>query len=90
MSVPSVQYHETVVVIVVVCDTVADVCPSGRCHVTGVDGWGELIDVDRSIKLLEFWNVDEQVLEIERFEGSSLRVAVHADRTACIDEKYLA
>ena len=86
----AMQHHETVVVVVAVGDTVADVSPSGGRHVAGVDGWRELIGLNLSVELFEFGHMDEQMLEVERFKGTRLRVAVHADRAACIDEKYLA
>ena len=84
------EHHEAVVVVVAVGDAMADVGPSGGRHVAGVDGWRELIGLDFGVELLEFGHMDEQMLEVEGFEGTRLRVAVHADRAACIDEKYLA
>ena len=35
----AMEYHESVVVVVAVGDTMADVGPSGWRHVAGVDGW---------------------------------------------------
>ena len=86
----AVEHHETVVVVVAVGDTMADVGPSGWRHVAGVDGRRELIGLDLGVELLEFGHMDEQMLEVERLESPRLRVAVHADRAACIDEKNLA
>ena len=86
----AMEHHESVVVVVAVGDAVADVGPSGGRHVAGVDGWRELIGLDLGVELLEFGHMDEQMLEVEGLEGTRLRVAVHADRAACIDEKYLA
>ena len=60
--------------------------PTGRCHITGVDGGIELIGVDLCIKLLQFGHVDDEMLEIEGLEGTCLRVAVHADGAASIDK----
>ena len=82
----AVQHYEAVVLLVAVGDAVRDVGPSGWRHVAGVDGRLELIGVDLRVKLFQFGHVVEQMLEVEGLQGARLRVAVHADRTACIDE----
>ena len=86
----AMEYHESVVVVIAVGDAMADVGPSGWRHVAGVDGWRELIGLDLGVELLEFGHMDEQVLEVEGLEGARLRIAVHADCAACIDEKNFA
>jgi hypothetical protein len=73
-----------------VCNTVTKVCPSGRTHVARINRRCELIGKNLCVELLEFWHMDEQMFKIKRLEGSRLRITVHTDRAASIDEKYLA
>ena len=80
----AMKHDKTVVVAIVVGYAVGDVCPSGWRHVAGVDGWGELESVNLSIKLLQFRHMQKQVLEVKGLQRSRLRIAVHADGTACV------
>ena len=82
----TMQHHETVVTVVVVGDTMGDIRPAGRGHVAGVDGGRELEGVDLRVELLEFGYVDDEMLEIEGFEGTRLGVAVHADGAAGVNQ----
>ena len=84
----TVQHHEAIVLPVVVGDAVAEICPQGGCHVAGIDGRIELEGLNTSIKLPEFRYIIQQVLEVEGFQGTRLRVTVHADGPAGIDQKY--
>ena len=83
----AVQHDEAVVVCVAVGDAVGDVGPPRGRHVAGVDGRRELEGVDLRVELLELGHTAEQVLEVEGLQGAGLRITVHADCAARVDQK---
>ena len=83
----AVQHDEAVVVGVAVGDAVGDVGPPRGRHVAGVDGRRELEGVDLRVELLELGHTAEQVLEVEGLQGAGLRITVHADCAARVDQK---
>ena len=84
----TMQYHKAIVVVVVVADDVAQVCPQFRRHIAGVDGRRKLVVGNLRVELVQFGNVLQQVLKVERLQSSCLRIAVHADGSASVYKQY--
>ena len=80
------QHHKSVVVRVAVGNDVAQVRPQPWRHVAGVDGRLKLVGVNLQIELPQFGHILQEVLEVKRLQSARLRIAVHSDSPACIDE----
>ena len=79
---------KAVVAVVVVGYAMAKIGPSRRRHIAGVDGRLKLVGVNLNVELSQLGHVLYQVLEVERFECSGQRIAVHADSATGINEEY--
>ena len=82
----AMQHDKAVVVVVVVGYNVRQVSPQSGRHIAGVDGRIELVGGNLRVKLLQFRHVLQQVLEVERLQGSRLWIAVHSYCSASINE----
>ena len=80
------EYYETVVLLVMVGNDVAQVCPQCRRHVAGVDGRLKLVGVNLQIELPQLGHILQEVLEVKRLQSARLRIAVHSDSPARVDE----
>ena len=84
----AVQNDEAVVAVVVAGNDLHQLGPRARTDVTGVDGRRELVHIDARAQIFHFRQVADDVVEVERLEGSRARVAAHSDGSARIDEQY--
>ena len=81
---------KTIVVLVVLRNDVHQLRPFFRHHVAGVDGWDELVNIHFCLQIRKLGHIGDEMVEVERLQRPSCRIASHAYGASCVDEQDLS
>ncbi len=87
-SVGAVKNHKTFIAVIIVLNDMGNIAPMRSVHGTGIDRTRKLHVVNLEIQHLDFWDIVDKMVEIERFECSCIGVLDHSNRTSCINHQY--